>query len=368
MPHLHFRRTVYKSGGHKAVARLEYMSGRQVVQSEQAGRQLAYISNGREDLVAEGTRNLPAWARTAHEFFTAAEQYERPSPYDAQRRGIAFEEWKITLPHELSREQNLALVKDLLTMIAGNRLPYSYAFHNPQTLSGTQPQPHIHLLLSGRLTGTTDEYQRPVAQHFKRWNSKEPARGGAKKDPAMNHQGAIKAYRLMISDVVNLHLEQHGHVARVHPDSLKSRGIDRGPEPKLLPSESAAYRTNGVVSPALATVLAIRQARATQPPREQNNARQYWEKRKAFLGITRDMPHDQKLAHILLTRHGTVERVPVRYRRLLQPSRVQGRTPERVSSFQRLTRVLVAQLEDTRAQGRLRVRLHEPDRDQGMGL
>jgi len=309
------------------------------------------------------TYNLPAWARTAQEYFEAAEHYERAN-------GVAFEEFKISLPVELTTAQNRGVAQDLVRVIAGERLPCTLAFHEPRTTDGRQSQPHIHLLISGRMTGTTDEYQRPIAQHFKRWNSKEPGQGGAHKDPAMNVYHATKLHRLMISDVLNLHLERNGFSVRVHPDSLQARGIDREPEPKLLPSESAAYRTHGVVSPALATVLAIRQARATHPPREQNNARQYWEQRKAFLGITRDLPHDQKLAHILLKRHGTIERVPVRYRGLLQsqPSRMQGQRRERGEQLQRLSRVLVAQLEDTRAQGTLRVRLHEPEQGQGIGI
>lgn len=363
MAHLNFTRTVYKSGRTgKAMARIEYITGHKVTPLDQTTRELRYLTEGREDLVQEGTRNLPGWAATAHAYFAAAERYEGGGE---KRQYNAFEEWKITLPYELSRTQNAALVEGLLDTIAGTALPCTYAFHEPQTLNGSRPQPHIHLLLSAR---RNDAHVRTAETHFKRYNRAHPERGGAQKDPAFGVLGAVKASRLMISDVLNLHLERHGQIARVHPDSLQARGIDREPEPKLLPSESAAYRTNGVVSPALATVLAIRQARATAPPREQNNARQYWEQRKAFLGITRDMPHDQKLAHILLKRHGTVERVPVRYRALLQPSRAPRQMPERAGQFQRLTRVLIAQREDTHAQGRLRVRLHEPGRDQGIGI
>jgi MobA/MobL family len=313
-------------------------------------------------LVKEVTGNMPVWAAgSAHTYFAAAEHYERLSLGNAQRRGIAFEEWKIMLPHELSRAQNEGLMTHLLDVIAGEALPYMAAFHEPKAMDG-KPQPHIHLLISAR---RNDEHARTAEQHFRRFNRKEPARGGAQKDPAFWHQGAVRLHRLMISDVLNLHLEQHGHAARVHPEALKARGIVREPEPRLLPSESNAYRTHKQVSTKLAEVFQSRQARATQPPREQNNARQYWEARKAFLGITRDLPHDQKLAHILLKRHGRIERVPTRYRALLTRE-APVRRRERITQGARLARVLVAQLEDTRAQGTLRVRLHDLERESGM--
>jgi hypothetical protein len=310
MAHLHFRRTVYKAGSSKAAARIEYITGQKITEQDKADRQLRYIKEGREDLITEGTRNLPAWAEgNPHTYFRAAEQYERASVNNVQRRGVAFEEWKITLPQELSRAQNQALIDDLLDTIAGDRLPCTYAFHAPTTIDGRQEQPHIHLLISGRIT---DGHARTPAQHFKRWNSKQPERGGAQKDVRMNHQGAVKAHRLMISDMLNVHLELNGQVARVHPDTLESRGIQRAPEPKLLPSESAAYREKGEVSPTMAEVLRIREARAQDPPAEQNQARQYWEQRKAFLGLTRDMSKADKVGRIVALRHGTKAPTPQR--------------------------------------------------------
>jgi len=36
---------------------------------------------------------------------------------------VAFEEWKVTLPQELTHGQNMALMRDMVDTIAGNRLP-----------------------------------------------------------------------------------------------------------------------------------------------------------------------------------------------------------------------------------------------------
>jgi hypothetical protein len=364
--HLHFRRTVYKTGSGKASARLEYIQ-RQPALTRSAEQHLRYITRveheGREDLVATGSRNMPAWAEeNPHVFFQAAEQYERQG-------GVAFEEWKVTLPVELSRDQNGALIEDLLDTIAGDRLPITYAFHAPMTLDGTQEQPHVHLLLSTRMN---DGRARSAVTHFKRWNKDDPARGGAQKDPAMNNKGAVKAHRLMIADVVNVHLEYHGQVARVHPDTLEQRGIARAPEPKLLPSESAAYREKGLVGETMAAVLKVRAHRGTTRTRENNQAWQAWEARKAFLGITRGMSQEEKFARILRRRHGAVERVPTRYRALAQG---QARTRQHPAR-DRSPRAMLAQLQAMTARWgdgkdlgtgyRMRVRLQE-EQGQGMG-
>jgi hypothetical protein len=351
---------------------------------DNAGRQPRYIREGREDVVVERTRNLPAWAEgNPHTYFRAAEKYERQG-------GNAFEEWKITLPQELSHAQNRALVDDLIDTIAGEHLPCTYAFHDPPTLDGTKQQPHIHLLISARMN---DEHTRTAETHFKRYDRKQPERGGAQKNPAFWHKGAVKAYRLMVSDILNVHLERQGQGARVHPDSLESRGMDRQPEPKLLPSESQAYREKGTITETMSEVLQIRDARAKQPPREQNNARQYWEQRKVFLGITRDMSREAQVAHILLRRYGAVERVAARYRPLVERDRSRGVPREQVEVEQTIARAyqqtgrrrparatgqslaqqlmtLTRSLEAGQdvAGGGVRVRLYERERDDDRGL
>jgi MobA/MobL family len=300
---------VYKSGGRHAAGRLAYITGGTLTDKDKAGQQLQYLREGREDLIATQSCNLPAWCHgDAHGYFRAAEQYEGGG---AKRGYNAFEEWKIALPSELSQTQNLALVQDLIAMIAGDRLPCTWAFHEPRTMDGTQPQPHIHLLLSTR---QSDGIPRTAATHFKRYNRQHPERGGAQKDPAFRVLGSVKTHRLMVADTLNIHLESHGLAARVHPDTLASRGIARTPEPKLLPSESAAYKTQGVVSAMVGAVLGIRAVRAQTRTREENTAYAAWEQRKAFLGITRDMLAGDKIGQLLLRRHGTLDKVPAPYR------------------------------------------------------
>jgi MobA/MobL family len=384
--HLHFRRTPYYTGGGNAVARITYITGEHVPRQSRAEQLEEYVTRpDREDIVYAGTRNLPAWAQgKSHTYFTAAEQYERKGRVHTDgtvsRPGIAFEEWKLTLPQELSVAQNTALMHDLVEAIAGDLLPVTMGFHNPKTLDGTQEQPHLHLIMSAR---QTDAKTRTLAQHFQR-----PDGGGTVKDLRFWHKGAVHAHRVLIADVINAHLEANGQVARIHPKSLRDRGIERDPEPKLLPSESHAYRTTGKVSATMQQVLTTRAAR--DRIKEQNQARTYWEERKATLGITRDMPMGEKLQAMAQARQDAVDGPPARtpaeqlqheqraIKRAIQREHartgrgLQGprprQTPNRHSSLaaqvQRLARAL--EQEEAQGHGPLRVQLHDREEERGL--
>src|SRR5437763_1959270 len=78
MAHLHFKRTVYKSGGTQAKARITYIT-RETPQDLRSTRHVRYIGRpDREDLVYTNSRNLPPWADgNSERYFRAAEQYER---------------------------------------------------------------------------------------------------------------------------------------------------------------------------------------------------------------------------------------------------------------------------------------------------
>lgn len=366
MAHIHFRRTVYKSGGSKARDRVDYITRQERPEESRAERQLRYIKQpGREDLVYTRTRNLPDWAAgNPTTYFQAAEQYERAN-------GISFEEWKITLPVELSQGENMALMRDLVDTIAGDRLPITYAFHCPDTLDKSQAQPHLHLLLSAR---QNDQFPRPPAQHFRQYQPRHPERGGARKDPAINHWHAVKAWRVTITDLVNLHLERAGHEARVHPDRLEDRGIDRAPEPKLRPSESREYREDGKVSPRMAQVLKVRATRHETATQEQADAQTYWTERKVVLGLTPGMDGAAQLRVIVAARGTVRDQKPTR--EVEQTREVEAeaprepvRTTRRWSTTARDLAGLVAALDALSEEGQghgARVRLWE--REGGLGL
>src|SRR6266851_2922384 len=287
--HLHFHQTVYKSGGASATVRVAYISRQPVKALDRADQQLRYLGvtegpQRREDLVATTSHNLPAWADgKPHTYFAAAERYEGVDR-------VAFTEWKITLPRELSHGQNLDLAHDLLDASFGTTHPYTYAFHDP----------------------AASDIDRQPAQFFKRWNAHHPERGGARKDPALNHLGAVFAARQMLCDITNVHLEQHGHAARLDPRSLEERGIDRTPEPKLLPSDSHALKHRFDVTPSMQHVFAHRHERMQHEGAEQAQAQRSWERRELALGLTPGMPMEASLQRIRQARAQAITRTPER--------------------------------------------------------
>jgi len=256
----------------------------------------------REDLVYWRARNLPQWAEEDPvRFFNTAEQHTSPHQ-------IAYEEWKVSLPRELSRRQQMDAARAFLQASFGDRHPYVWALHDPVAADGHR-QPHAHILWSAR---TLDGLNRTEDQFFRRFNRAHPERGGAEKAREFSHFGAVKASRVLYTDVMNLHMEMAGHEARLHPDTLTDRGFDRDPEPRLRPSDSNALKYRYAVTPAMQKVFAHRFARTQSAPVELADAQAYWQRRTVELGITRDMPMDQQLAHIRQARTQAITRIPER--------------------------------------------------------
>lgn len=180
-------------------------------------------SNHAEKLENTGYGNMPKWAEhNPNYFWQCADEYER-------KNGSTYREHVIALPRELSEEQRHELVKDWIKNEIGDKYAYQYAIHNPSALDGGE-QPHCHLMFSER---TRDGIERDPEQYFKRYNSKNPEKGGAKKantgmKPA-DRKAELKAQRDRWEKMCNTHLERAGHYERISMKSLKEQGITREP-------------------------------------------------------------------------------------------------------------------------------------------
>lgn len=134
--------------------------------------QYAPKNNKLEKLEHIGHGNMPAWAEHDPKIFWAmADLHER-------KNGSTYREHIITLPREMDESQRLDLVQDWISQEIGEKYAYSFAIHNPTAMDGKE-QPHCHLMFSERLL---DGIDRDPEQFFKRYNSKNPEKGGAKKD------------------------------------------------------------------------------------------------------------------------------------------------------------------------------------------
>ena len=181
-----------------------------------------------EDLEHKASGNMPAWAEhDASVFWQAADEHERSN-------GATYREIEVALPRELTPAQRVELVEDFVKQQIGERHPFTYAIHIPKAAIEKGEQPHAHIMYSER---TLDGIARDPDKFFKRANTKNPEKGGCKKDSA-GTQERLLATRELWAEVQNKHLEKAGSAERVTHLSLKAQGIARQPEKHLGPVDA----------------------------------------------------------------------------------------------------------------------------------
>ena len=184
-----------------------------------------------EKLEAFEFGNMPKWAASNPlHLWDAADAYER-------KNGTTYREFEIALPREMNPAQRLELVRDFVGQEIGDRHPYQFAIHTPTAADGGE-QPHAHVMFCER---ERDGIERDPEQFFKRYNSKNPERGGAKKantgkDPA-TRRTELKELRGRWETMCNEHLVRGGIDARIDMRSHAERGTGLAPEVKQLPSQ-----------------------------------------------------------------------------------------------------------------------------------
>ena len=147
-----------RAGGQSALAKSEYI--------EREGR----YERDREELEDKEHENMPEWAEDdPRSYWAAADEYERAN-------GRLYREVQFALPKELSKAERLELASGFARRLTeGEQLPYTLAIHR----GGPDGEnPHAHLMFSER---SNDGIERTAEQWFKRYNAKEPEKGGARK-------------------------------------------------------------------------------------------------------------------------------------------------------------------------------------------
>ncbi|EMG5775144.1 mobilization protein MobA [Yersinia enterocolitica] len=187
-----------------------------------------YAREKDSDLEHKESGNMPTWAsHKPSEFWKAADTSERAN-------GCTYREIEIALPRELKPEQRLELVRDFVRQEIGDRHAYQFAIHNPKAAIAGGEQPHAHIMFSERLN---DGIHRDPEQYFRRANSKDPERGGARKvrfgETPTERKEHLVAQRSRWADLQNKYLERYQHADRVDARSLKDQGIEREPERHL---------------------------------------------------------------------------------------------------------------------------------------
>ena len=190
--------------------------------------QYAPKNNKLEKLESIGHGNMPVWAENDPKiFWQMADLHER-------KNGSTYREHIISLPRELDESQRLRLVQDWIKQEIGDKYAYSFAIHNPTAMDGKE-QPHCHLMFSERLL---DGIDRDPEQFFKRYNSKDPSKGGAKKDNTglmdSVRKTLIKEQRNRWEQLCNKHLAKayefiHEPPPEIDMRNWKAKGLDQKP-------------------------------------------------------------------------------------------------------------------------------------------
>lgn len=190
--------------------------------------QYAPKNNKLEKLESIGHGNMPAWAEHDPKiFWQMADLHER-------KNGSTYREHIISLPRELDESQRLRLVQDWIKQEIGEKYAYSFAIHNPTAMDGKE-QPHCHLMFSERLL---DGIERDPEQFFKRYNSKDPSKGGAKKDNTglmdSVRKTLIKEQRNRWEQLCNKHLAKAYEFIPEPPPEInmrnwKAKGLNQKP-------------------------------------------------------------------------------------------------------------------------------------------
>ena len=160
--------------------------------------------NVHETLEFVRSGNMPSFAQANPEiFWQAADTYERSNGRICSSLVVAF-------PKELTVEQRIELAEVFIQEFADRyHYPFSCAIHNHAGALGGQEQPHLHLMYSER---HDDGIERTADQFFKRYNRKEPQKGGAQKltaDVLGMGKGQLQLYRQKTEALINDSLKRH---------------------------------------------------------------------------------------------------------------------------------------------------------------
>jgi len=173
---------------------------------ESVSEQIEFVRSG----------NLPSFAEgKPAEFWQAADVYERSN-------GRTCSSLVVALPKELNQAQRIELAEAFITEFADRyRFPFSCAIHNHAGSIAGIEQPHLHLMYSER---HVDGIDRSAEQFFKRYNPKDPQKGGAQKltaDVLGMGKAQLQLYRQKTEELINDSLMQYAPVKKVEIRGLQ---------------------------------------------------------------------------------------------------------------------------------------------------
>ena len=214
----------------KKSSKSKSMSGKGFKHAQYILREGEYGNNGKnheEYILREGSfdkkndleykehGNIPDFVKNDPiKFWKSAEKFER-------KNGVVYREFEIALPVEFTREQNIKLVKEFVEKELGRDYAYTFAIHKPKssTKQGLD-QPHTHIMFCDR---KLDGIERTEKEFFRRYNSKNPELGGARKDIEWQTKEKLLDLRKDWALILNSHLEKNSIYQKVSSETLQKQ-------------------------------------------------------------------------------------------------------------------------------------------------
>jgi ATP-dependent exoDNAse (exonuclease V) alpha subunit len=222
---------VSRAGGRSATAAAAYRSGSEIA-DRTTGQVFDYtrkrgIDHSEIVLPTEAAKRDINWARDRQSLWNAAEEAEKRKDARVAR------EYEVALPHELSRQQRLELVRAFSQEVAnryGNAVDFS--IHAPHR-EGDERNHHAHILTTTRkveATGLGAKTEIELADGDRAKRGLGPAKA------------EVTEIRARWAALTNEYLASHGHASRVDHRSLEAQGIDREPTVHKGPAVSGMER------------------------------------------------------------------------------------------------------------------------------
>lgn len=149
---------------------------------------------------------------TPREFWKLADENEPVN-------GRTYREFKLTLPHEFTKEENIELLNEFIKKELGNDYYYSVVIHDKESSEKDINNVHAHLMFSER---KIDGIERKPEKFFRKFCHTNPAKGGAKKEPSWTKREKLLEIRKDWEDILNQRLEEKG-IEKVSCKSLKEQ-------------------------------------------------------------------------------------------------------------------------------------------------
>jgi ATP-dependent exoDNAse (exonuclease V) alpha subunit len=220
---------VTRGAGRSATAAAAYRAATRI-QDERTGLVFDYSrKRGVEhsEIVLPSATREAAWAHDRARLWNAAELAEKRKDARVAR------EYEVALPHELNAAQRRDLVRAFAQDLAerhGGAI--DVAIHRPHREGDTRNH-HAHLLATTRVVGDSGLGAKTAIE----WKDADRAQRGLEAGRI-----EVTAIRSRWAAIVNEHLQEHGHAARIDHRTLEAQGVDREPTYHKGPAVTAIER------------------------------------------------------------------------------------------------------------------------------